>query len=289
MFWGKSDCVLPCMLNVTWLKTWCRSKISWLWYQRVPCLKEYCNVISLVVSSFFYLWMFFPGSWNSVEVEDGTPSQRDLVLTAQPFQKGIAQEQPPASGHKGHYLSAVGVEGTSLWCKCHWNPADPQLGVLRTARRPLKHMVQVCQCLNPPCPLAFCRACMSMRRGFHQGSSCLQTNGQANLRYQQKGNMFEVHQTQFPLVLSCKAKLPWSFSSDSIALVTGAPTACQGHSCTPAGCCSLEPPSLSFIHCCSVFQDLSDLCILLKRGRDVSFTSLEIFLCQTAECAALLQ
>lgn len=49
-----------------------------------------------------------------MEVEDGTPSQGDLVLTAQPFQKGIAQEQPPASGHKGHYLSAVGVEGTSL-------------------------------------------------------------------------------------------------------------------------------------------------------------------------------
>lgn len=131
---------------------------------------------------------------------------------------------------------------------------------------------------KPP-PLAFCRACMSMRRGFHQGSSCLQTNGQANLRYQQTGNVFEVHQTQFQLVLSCKAKLPWSFSSWHWSLDHQLPA-----SCNPAGCCSLEPLPLSFLHCCSIFQDLSDLCVLLKRGRDISFTSLEIFLSNCRMC-----
>lgn len=143
MFWAKCDCVLPCMLNVMWLKTWCHSKISWLQYQRVPCLKEYCNVINLVVSSFSYLWMFFPGSWNSVEVEDDTPSQRDLVLTAQPF--------PKKGWHRNSHLPVALRATTSVLLVLKGLLCDVSVtGTLLTLSwRWLKHMVQVCQCLNP--------------------------------------------------------------------------------------------------------------------------------------------
>lgn len=50
----------------------------------------------------------------------------------------------------------------------------------------------------------------------------------------------------------------WSPLSHSVAFVTEALSACQGHSCNSAGYCSPEPLSLSFIHCCYIFQDLSD-------------------------------
>lgn len=111
-------------------------------------------------------------------------------------------EQPPASGHKGRYLSAAGVEGTSLWCKCKcpWYPADPQLGAL-------PHSKDIIQTHGPgvpvPKPAGFLQGVY-----VHRGSSRLQANGQDNLRSQQEGNVFEVHQTQLQLLLSCKARFP---------------------------------------------------------------------------------
>lgn len=47
-------------------------------------------------------------------------------------------------------------------------------------------------------------------------------------------------------------------------------------------------PCLSFI-AVTFFRMYQILCVLLKCGGGVSFTSLEIFFCKTAACAALLQ
>lgn len=118
---------------------------------------------------------------------------------------------------------------------------------------------------------------------------------------QQKGNIFELHQIQFQLVLSCKCKFTWSFrllcwtelgyrcSSVSAMSGTWALTAYQRDSCVPSGCGETWYCSPASLRCCLSFIDvvffrsIYQIYVLLMCGRGVSLISVRIFLCQTAK------
>lgn len=258
-----------------WLKTWCYSKITkGLWYQRVPCLKEYCSHQSGSLLLFLSLDILYWISEFSGAEKWHTKWERPCAHSSAIPKRGITQEQPPASGLRGHYLSAAGVEGMSV----SLGPCWPSAGHFDTARRSLKHVLQVCRCLSP---LAFCREFMSTRRGFHQGSSCLQTYGQANLSVNRKEMCLRFTSPSSSWYFLAKPDfLGFQFWFHSIH-----------HQSTN---CLLDIAALKLCPCLlfiavTFFSIYQILCVLLKCSWGVSFTSLEIFLCQTAECTTLLQ
>lgn len=154
------DCVLPCILKAMWLK--CHSKNHLIVVSK-GSLPE--GVLQCHQSGSLLLFLSVDVVYRTLEFRGGgkwhTKWERPCAHSSAIPKRGIAQNSHlPVAIRAAISVLLVWKE---LLCDVNVNVPGTLLTLswehCPTARTSFKHMVQVCQCLNPR---AFCRECMSI-------------------------------------------------------------------------------------------------------------------------------